>query len=70
MIALNIQTEDREAEVLLQFIKTRFSEADVWAQADIVRRALKWLEMEKDGAPGNDPSTGRLQVLCDLVQAS
>lgn len=69
-IHLKIEANDPEVEVLLQFVKERFSTLDAYDRAEIMKRASEWLEMEKNGAPGAIPSTVRLAVLAAPVPSS
>ena len=62
-IHLTIETSDPEVEAVIQFMQDHFSALDVYDRAEIVKRAAKWLEMEKEGGPGAVPSTVRLSVL-------
>ncbi len=67
-IHFTIQADDPEVEKLLAFIKTQFPDADAYDHVEIVKRTLRWLEMQKDGAPGSDPAIGILSVLRDSGQ--
>lgn len=54
-ILLNVRAEDRDAELILSYVRTQFSLMPTDEQIGIMERALKWLRAADENAFNVDP---------------